>query len=135
MLLVLKTLLNDKKILCILPMFHNNKYTVDLEENREIFDFLTSTCSLIPNKNVLPSKLTLLTENSWSNCHFSIKDILQIIKNLDSNKAHANNMIIILMLKLCGDWICKSLELCFKTCLQNSRFPLEWKLRYSWERW
>ena len=31
------------------------------------------------------------------------------------------------MLKLCGDLICKPLELIFKTCLPNSRFPLEWK--------
>ena len=31
------------------------------------------------------------------------------------------------MLKRCGDSICKPLELIFKTCLRNGRFPLEWK--------
>ena len=31
------------------------------------------------------------------------------------------------MLKLCGDSICKLLEIIFKTCLQNGKFPLEWK--------
>ena len=31
------------------------------------------------------------------------------------------------MLKYCGDSICKPLELMFKTCLRNSRFPLGWK--------
>ena len=31
------------------------------------------------------------------------------------------------MLQLCGDSSCKSLEAIFKTCLRNSRFPLEWK--------
>ena len=31
------------------------------------------------------------------------------------------------MLKRCGDSICKPLELIFKTCLRNCRFPLEWK--------
>ena len=36
-------------------------------------------------------------------------------------------MISIRMLKLCGDLICKPLELIFKTCLRNGRFPLEWK--------
>ena len=30
-------------------------------------------------------------------------------------------------IKLCGDSTCKPLELISKTCLQNVRFPLEWK--------
>ena len=32
------------------------------------------------------------------------------------------------MLKLCGDSVCKPLELIFKTCLRNVRFPLGWKM-------
>ena len=36
-------------------------------------------------------------------------------------------MISICMLKLCSDSICKPLELIFKTCLWNGRFPLQWK--------
>ena len=71
--------------------------------------------------------MTLLTENSLANCHFSKKAIFQIIRNLDSNKAHGHDMISIGMLKRCGDSICKPLELIFKTCLRNGRFPLEWK--------
>ena len=39
-------------------------------------------------KKILPSQLTLLTENSLANCHFSKKDILQKTRNSDSNKAH-----------------------------------------------
>ena len=78
-------------------------------------------------RSVLPSQLTLLTENSLANCLFSKKDILQIIRNLDSNKAHGHHMISIRMLKLCGGSICKPLELIFKTCLGNSRFLPEWK--------
>ena len=125
---LLKTLLNDKKIPCIPPIFHNNKYIVDFKEKSEIFNtFFAEQCSLIPNKSVLPSQLTLLTENSLSKCNFFKKDILQIIRNLDSNKAHGHDMISIRMLKLCGDSICKPLELIFKTCLRNGRFPLEWK--------
>ena len=109
-------------------MFHNNKYIVDSKEKSEIFNtLLPEQCSLIPNKSVLPSELPLLTENSLANCHFSKNDILQIIRNLDSNKAHGHNMISIRTLKLCGDSICKPLEITFKTCLRNGRFPLEWK--------
>ena len=89
--------------------------------------FFAEQCSVIPNKSVLPSQLTLLTENLLANCHFSKKDILQIIRNLDSNKANGHDMISIPMLKLCGDSICKPPVLIFKTCLRNGRFPLKWK--------
>ena len=47
-----------------------------------------SSTLFFADKSVLPSKLTLLTENSLANCHFSKKDIFQIIRNSDSNKAH-----------------------------------------------
>ena len=89
---MLKTLLNDKKIPCILPIFHNNKCIANFKEKSETFNtFFAEQCSLIPNKSVLPSQLTILTENSLSKCNFSEKDILQIIRNLDSNKAHGHD--------------------------------------------
>ena len=56
----------------------------------------------------------------WSSVTLLEKD-----RNLDSNKAHGHDMISIGMLKLCGYSICKRLELIFKTCLRNVRFPLE----------
>ena len=125
---LLKTLLNDKKMPCIPPIFHNNKYIVAFKEKSEIFNtFYAEQCSIIPNRSVLPSQLTLLSESSLTNCHFSKRGILQVIKNLDSNKAHGHDIISIRMLKLCGDSICKLLELLFETCLRNGRFPLEWK--------
>ena len=109
-------------------IFQKNKRIVDFKKKSEIFNsFFAEQCFLIPNKGVLPSQLTLLTENSLANCHFSKKGILQIIRNLGSNEAHGHDMISICMLKLYGDWICKPQEIIFKTCLRNGRFPLEWK--------
>ena len=70
---------------------------------------------------------TLLTENSLANCHFSEEDILQTIRTLASNKTHGHDMISIWMLKLCGNLICKLLEIIFKMCLWNGRFQLQWK--------
>ena len=71
--------------------------------------------------------MTCLTENSLGNCNFSKKDILQIIRNLDSNRAHDHGMISIGMLKVCDDSIYKPLELIFKTRLRNGILPLELK--------
>ena len=50
--------------------------------------------------SVLPSQLNLLTENLLANCHFSKKDILQMIRNPDLNKAHVHDMINIRVLKV-----------------------------------
>ena len=50
----------------------------------------------------IPSQQILLTEASLANCHFSKKDILQSIRNPDSNKAHGFDMISIHTLKFCG---------------------------------
>ena len=103
---LLKAPLNDKKISCIPPIFHNNKFIVDFKEKSEIFNtFFAGHCSLIPNKSILPSQLILLTENLLSKCNFSKKDILQIIRNLNLNKAPGHDLISIRMLKLCGNSI------------------------------
>ena len=76
---------------------------------------MKSSTLFFAGKSVLPSKLTLLTENSLANCHFSQKDILQVMRTPDSNKAHGHDIISICMLKFCGDSTCQSLEIIFKT--------------------
>ena len=109
-------------------MFHNNKYIVGFKEKSEIFNtFFAEKCFLIPNINVLPSKLILLTDNSLANSHFSKKDILRIIRKLGSNKAHGHDMISIRLLKRCGDSVLKRLEIIFLACLRNARLALERK--------
>ena len=108
--------------------FHNNKYVTDFKERSEIFNsFLANQCSLIPNNSILLSKLKLLTEHTLISCDFSKPDILQIINNQNSNKAHGHDMISIRMLKLCGKAICTPLNIIFKTCLNTGKFPFEWK--------
>ena len=78
------------------------------KKNSEIFN------SFCAEKCVIPSQLTWLRKNLLANCHFSKKDILQIISNPDW-KAHGHDLISIRMLKLCGNSICQSLEIIFKT--------------------
>ena len=82
---LLKTILNEKKVPCIPPIFRNNKYVTDSKEKSEIFNsFFTNQCCLIPNNSILPSELKLLTEHTLTSYDFSEFDILQIINNQDS---------------------------------------------------
>ena len=110
----------------ILPLFRDDKFIVYFQEKSEIFNsFFSDQCSPISNGSVLPSELPLRTDSSLSSCHFTKDDILRIINNRDSNKAHGHDEISIRMLKICGDSICRPLSITFKTCLRTGIFPLE----------
>ena len=66
-------------------------------------------------------------EHTLTSCDFSESDILQIINNQDSNKAHGHDMISIPMVKLCGEAICRPLNIIFRLFLNTNKFPSEWK--------
>ena len=52
------------------------------------------------NNSELPVALTKKKHESLSAIDFSTDDILKIIRNLDPNKAHGNDMISIRMIKI-----------------------------------
>ena len=59
---LLKTLLNSRKISCIPPCFHDNKFITDFREKSEIFkSFFVKQCSLIDNGSGLPTLFSLIT--------------------------------------------------------------------------
>ena len=94
----------------------------------ELFnDFFTIHCSLVNNNSELPLVLTKKTCKLLSTVEFSADDILKIIKNLNPKKAHGHDMISIRMLKICDESICKPLNIIFWSCLENGKFPSEWK--------
>ena len=84
-------------------------------------------CSLVNNNSKFPSVLTKKTCQSLSAAEFSTYDMLKIIRNLNPNKAHGHNMISIRMLKIYDESICRPLGIIFRSCLQNGKFPSEWK--------
>ena len=116
-------------------MFSENRFVTDFRKKAELFNsFFAKQCTIINNVSSLPSELLLKTDKFLSNITFSSDDILKIIQNLDSEKAHGYDRISIRMLKLCEPSICKSLEIIFKSCeiifkscLECGIFPLEWK--------
>ena len=78
---ILKTFLNDKKILCIPPVFRDNKFVIDFREKAELFNtFFADQCSL-------PKNLLFLTEICPSNVQISNENIIKIINNFKLNKA------------------------------------------------
>ena len=118
-----KELINEKSdtFQCYL---HSNK---DPNLFNKLFkDFFANQCSLIKNPSVLLSVLFKRTENVISSIDFGLDDIAKIIQKIDPNKAPGRNMISMRMLKICGHSIYKPLQLIFRSCIENGKFPSEW---------
>ena len=114
----MKTFLNHKKIPCIPPVFHDNKFVIDFREKPELFNtFFSEQCSLPKYNSELLNDLLFLTGKRLSNVQISNKKIIKTINNLDPNKAHGHDMISIRMLKLCDPSLCKPLSIIFNSCL------------------
>ena len=75
----------------------------------------------------MPPELLLKIDKFLSIITFTSDDILKIIQNLNSEKAHGHARISIRMLKVCGPSICKPVDIIFKLYLESGTFPLEWK--------
>ena len=113
---ILKALLNNKKIPCIPPLFHEGKYVTDFKKKAELFNsFFGKQCSIIQNSSKLPLTLNKKTNNSISSITFNRNDIATIIRSLDPNKAHGYNMISIRMLKICDKSIFTNLPILHQT--------------------
>ena len=89
--------------------------------------FFAKECSLVNTNSDPPSVLSKETHKVLSTMHFTSDEILKIIQNFDLNKAHDHDMITIRMTKIRDASICKSLELIFRSRLENRKFPTEWK--------
>ena len=125
---LLKTMLNDKKVPCIPPIFHDNKFITDFSKKADLFNSLfAKQCSIIENNSVLPSSTNPITDQYLANIEFTKDDIKVIICKLDPNKAHGHDMISIRMLKMSGDAIIEPLFKIFKNYLRCGIFPDDWK--------
>ena len=93
---LLKTSLNDNKILCIPPTFHDNKFGFDFREKAELFNtFFAEQCSLPKNDSALPKNLQFLNKKRLSDFQISNENIIKTINNIDPNKAQGHDMISI----------------------------------------
>ena len=125
---ILKTVLNNKKIHFIPPIYHNNNYITDFKEKAQIFNnFFAKQCTLVENTSKLPIDSFKRANKLLSTISFTKDDIAKIIKNLNPNESHSFDVTSMPMLKFCGDSILKSLELVFKSCIRCGNFSIEWE--------
>ena len=125
---VLKSFFSGKKIPLIPPLYFNNEFISNFKEKAEIFnDFFANQCTIISNSSILPNNPVSYTSDNLSSLEIVKEDVINLIKALDSNKAHGFDGISIRMLKLCNESISKPLTLLYKNCLNQGIFPDIWK--------
>ena len=125
---ILKTLLKNKKLRCIVTFFHQGKYVTDFKKKAKLFNsFFAKQCSIIQNFSKLALTLSKNPEKSILCIPFNYNDIATIFRSLDPSKAHGHDMISIYMLKICVKLTCKPLELIFQSYIKHERFPNEWQ--------
>ena len=84
-------------------MIYENRFVTDFEKKTELFNsFFTKQCTGMNNGSSLLFELLRKTVMFLSNITFPSDDILKIIENLDSEKAHGYDRISIGMLKIFG---------------------------------
>ena len=125
---ILKTLLNGKKIPLIPPLFINSRFVSNFKEKAQAFNsFFALQCTHIENGSQLPNTINFATNDLFHNINFTSENIRSIIQNLNISKAHGYDGISVRMIKICGESICKPLELIFRMCIDEGIFPNQWK--------
>ena len=125
---ILKSFVNDLKIPIIPPLHHNDNFITDFRQKAQFLNsFFAEQCSILQNSSKLPTNLVPQTDQSLTSINYSPNDLLKIIQNLNSNQANGPDKISIRMIKICGNSLCKPLEMIFKSCIIKGGFPSEWK--------
>ena len=107
---ILNSLLNKCKIPRIPPLLVANKIITNCKEKVKLFnDYFLEQCKPIANNSTLPL-YNLITNSNLDHIIINRKLILDIIKNINVNKAHGPDNISGRMIELCGDNI--TLPLC-----------------------
>ena len=125
---ILKTFVNETKILLIPPLLVGNQPVTDFLVKANLFnDYFSQQCTTVDNGSSIPPNITFATEQKLSTFEFCIDDIIKIIKSLNRNKAHGHNEISIRMIKLCASSFAKLLSILFRNCFENECLPKEWE--------
>ena len=116
---ILKSLHNNKKILRIPPLIHNNQFVVDFKELNKLFNsFFRKQCTHIENGSKLPTQISRRTNESFNTINLNEDNISSVMRNIDPNKAHGHDQISIRMLQICDKAICKPLHSIFSFCIE-----------------
>ena len=124
---ILNGFLNKCKVPRIPPLLVEGNFVTECKEKATIFnDYFAKQCTPFQTGSTLPP-LIYHTNQRLSVFDITTNEILDLLKVLKSNKANGPDEISVSMIKLCGEDLCKPLQLIFKNIIKTGIFPDQWK--------
>ena len=110
------------------PLFINNRFILDCREKAKHFnDFFSQQCMPIINSSVLPNSF-FLTGKKIEQLTIGNEEIIELIRNINPDKATGSDSISGQMLLLCDNSVILPLKIIFRSILLTSIYPDIWKL-------
>ena len=121
-----KKIINKKVNTNISPIIENGVYIPNCKQKADIFNqYFANQCTINDNGSVLPNSISK-TDASLSHVSVTKSQIVNIINNFNSNKAHGCDGISVAMLKLCASEVAIPLQIIFNDCINSGFFPDSW---------
>ena len=122
-----KRIANKKRNTNIPPIIDDDIFISNFKKKADLFnDYFANQCIINDNGSVLPSFVPK-TAALLSHVSVTKEQIINIINNLSSNKAHGYDGISVSMLKLCAAEVASPLQIIFQDCINFGIFPDCWK--------
>ena len=125
---ILKSFYNDGKVPLIPPRLIDDKFVTDIQKKTNIFNkFFADQCQPLNNASDLPTNQIFLTRSRLGSLDFNERELFQLIRALNINKAYGHDDIFIRMIKICDKSLLKPLIVLFKNSIKSSCCPDIWK--------
>ena len=106
------------------PLLVNNKLVADFKAKANILnDFFSNQCTPLANGGKLPENQVYLINSRINSVAFSDNLVINIIRNLNVNKAHGHDDISIKMIKMCDESLVRPLSITFRNSLNSCIYP------------
>ena len=124
---ILNRLASNKKVAAIPPLLFDGEIIPNFSQKAAIFNkYFGSQCTPLQDLTSLPTA-QLRTDDTLPSLNISEDDTFTIIENLNSNKSHGWDDLVIKMINLCNESIAYPLKLIFEASLLGGEFPECWK--------
>ena len=99
------------------PLLVNNMFILNCREKARYFnEFFSQQCKHIINTSVLPS-LSFITDKKINHISIQSDELIQLVRNLNPNKATGSDGISGQMLLLCDNTVVLPLQIIFENIL------------------
>ena len=120
-------LIDKKKNINVPPLLKSGLFVTNIVAKANILnEYFVKMCSEKSTSSTLPSFIPR-SRNDLVGLTITREVVIQLIRSLDSKKAHGCDEISIAMIKICDISIVEPLCLIFEECLKTGTYPSLWK--------